>query len=87
LWKWHKRLFIEGLQDSTINWITTSHFIHHFCWLRKIGKTLLSQVHGYRWVSHSTLSKNIVNFSVDLERPKVLHGEIERDRFKIHSHP
>jgi hypothetical protein len=44
-----------------------------------MGKTLPSQITSYDRVSHSAFAMNFVDFSMDFGRPKIVHGEIERD--------
>jgi hypothetical protein len=85
--KWRKRRLIKALQNRKVNSARTPHLSLLFCYFRRIGKTLLSQVPSSGWVSHGTFSKSFVGFSVDYDRSKMLHGEIKRDWFKVHSGP
>jgi hypothetical protein len=61
---------MKGLQNSAVNWVRTPDFGIFFRYLRRIGKTLLSQVPSYDRVSHGTFSTNFVDFIVDFDRPK-----------------
>jgi hypothetical protein len=73
------KLFIKHLQKNTVNWVRTPDFGILFRYLRRIGKIWLSQVPNYACVSHGAFSKNFVDFGVDFDCPKMLHGKIERD--------